>query len=119
MLTLVKKLFCFKESVSDAPEEGLSIGYRFKRKRFILGFRLREVALHLSRELAGELRPAKHLIGCPRGSAKAGCTKGIKPRSQLNYSQVLLLSSSKEVVSDASEGGETIVQVIPEESNKY
>ena len=69
MLTLAKKLFSFKEPVllllfrveevvSDASEEGLSIGYRFKHKRFILGFQLREVALHLLQEPAGEQRPA-------------------------------------------------------------
>merc|ERR1711867_58107 len=55
---------------SRGPASNLATGS--KHKRFILGFWLWEVPLHLSQELAGELRPAKHLIGCPRGSAKAG-----------------------------------------------
>ena len=38
------------------PASNLAAGS--KLKRFILGFRLREVALHLSQELAGERRPA-------------------------------------------------------------
>ena len=59
-------------------------------------------------------RPACTWLAAQGGSPRQGAPRGIKPRSQLNFSQVLLHFSLKEVVSGAPEGGLSFVQVIPD-----
>ena len=89
MLTLAKKLSCFKEPVllllfrveevvSDAPKEGLSIGYRFKNINDSFwvsgcgGFTSHKVC--------------KHLKGSPRRFAKAQVHQGDQAKVPSLYS---------------------------------
>ena len=88
MLTLVKKLSCFKESVSDAPEEGLSIGYRFKNVNdsfWVSG--------------CGELfltshKACKNLKGSPKVDVKVQVHQGDQAKVSTLLFQVLLLGIS-------------------------
>ena len=120
MLTLAKKLSCFKEPVllllfgveevvSDAPEEGLSIGYMFKNINdsfWVSGCGGLLLTSH---------KACKHLEGSPRRFAKAQVHQGDQAKvPTLNFTdQVLLLAVG------ISAGERDIVEVFPEEKNKY
>ena len=125
MLTLAKKLSCFKEPVllllfrveevvSDAPEEGLSIGYRFKNINdsfWVSGCGGLLLTSHESWQASQGLQST--WLAAQGGSAKAGGCQGDQSQG-LNYTdQVLLL------VVGISAGERDIVEVFPEEKNKY
>ena len=111
MLTLAKKLYCFKEPVllllfrveevlSNAPEESLAIGHRFKSLNdSFLGFWLRGFT---------SLKDCLHLKGSPRGDAKVQVHQGDQAKVSTLLYQVLL------PVVEASAGERDIVKIIPE-----
>ena len=89
---------------SRGPASNLATGS--KHKRFILGFWLREVALHLSQELAGEQGLQSTWLAAQGGLAKAGERQGDQAKVSTLLYQVLLLV--------VSAGERDIVKIFPE-----
>ena len=97
-----------EEVVSDAFEEGLSIGYRFKNINdsfWVSGCGGCPSPLTRAGRRA---RPAKHLVGCPRGACQGRGAPRRSSQGLIFTDQVLLLAVG------ISAGERNIVKVFPE-----